>query len=55
MTVRIEAGKIYKNVHGGFKRYLVITDCGIDIFRKYINADTIGELEIVDHENFMKE
>lgn len=56
MTVRIEAGNIYKNVHDGrFKRYLIVTDGETSIIRKYIHADTKEELEIIDHEDFIKE
>lgn len=50
MTVRIEAGRIYKN-DGKFNRIMsIVYDSGL-ILSEIVSSDYIEDLEIIDHEN----
>ena len=57
MTVRIEAGEIRENPDNNSKYVRLITawDAKLCFLQQHIFADTKDELEIIDHENFMKE
>jgi hypothetical protein len=58
MTVRIEAGKIGDCGNGEeFRRFITVTDDCVfgPVLSRIIYAKTKEELEVIDHENFMKE
>lgn len=59
MTVKIEVGGIHaSSAIKKYRRWIEITDSDYPnepIVSRAIYADTIEELEIIDHENFMKE
>lgn len=57
MAIRIEAGKIKecKGSNAKYERTLKAIDVKFVFMQHTIYAKTKDELEIIDHENFMKE